>query len=391
MRILCIAVYQSNHCDRHINLLARAGFEVHLAIVDSCSRPCLVLHPSITVHSRHQDGIAEQLPMPSLEAPCEALMTDADLLTMADIALPSHGAVLASEWLASLIDRIQPAVCHSFSLHQTGFITAVARKLCSKDYSKWIVSNWGCDIHFFSRQIQYRRALAATLDRIDGYFAECARDARLARELGMTAPVIGVQPIGGGFDLDWFFSLRTSGLSSRRKVIMLKGYSGLLGRSHVALESIGRMADRLRHCTIVVYAADDLRPDAIRVIRDLGLSVRILPHLPYEDLMRWHGRARCSIALSASDGICTSAIEAMLMGSLPLQSDSSCIGEWTHPDATLLVPCDDPTAVEAALHRALNDDFVDRAVMHNDRSLRERFAPAVVNAAIVGMYKQIAN
>ncbi|WP_081397108.1 glycosyltransferase [Methylorubrum extorquens] len=66
--------------------------------------------------------------------------------------------------------------------------------------------------------------------------------------------------------------------------------------------------------------------------------------------------ARCSVDISETDGIATSAIEAMLIGSVPIQSDSSGLSEWIEPGAALIVPHDQPEAIADALTRALTDD-----------------------------------
>ena len=68
-----------------------------------------------------------------------------------------------------------------------------------------------------------------------------------------------------------------------------------------------------------------------------------------------------------SDGISTSFLEAMVMGSFPVQSWTSCAGEWiVDGKSGILVPPDDPAPVAAALRRALTDDrLVDAAAERN--------------------------
>ena len=45
-------------------------------------------------------------------------------------------------------------------------------------------------------------------------------------------------------------------------------------------------------------------------------------------MLRLHGRARVSIAISIGDGISTALLEAMAMGSFPIQTCTACADEW---------------------------------------------------------------
>ena len=394
MRILCVAAYRSNHADRHVDLLARHGFDVHLAVMQPFVPERPPLHPGVTVHDRMT--LAPPPPGPPARAPKDKL--DARLLHLANRAIPSKGADTAATWLAGLIDALRPDVLHSFAVHQASFLTLLARKQARRR-PVWIVSNWGCDIHHFGQdprlKDEYLPAIRATLAKADAYFAETRRDVVLARQAGFRGKVLAVQPIGGGFDLAWFRALRSGQPPSVRNIIMVKGYEGSasgfsVGRASMALDALGMVVPQLAGYEVNFYATID-PPILERAawLRDtLGVSVRIHPFLPYDELMRLHGRARCSIGISETDGIATSAIEAMLMGSVPIQSDSSGLGEWIAPEGALLVPHDQPAMIAAALARALTDDaFVDAAARSNDASLDARFSMAAVDPAIIEMYE----
>ncbi|HEV2860186.1 MAG TPA: glycosyltransferase, partial [Pyrinomonadaceae bacterium] len=104
------------------------------------------------------------------------------------------------------------------------------------------------------------------------------------------------------------------------------------------------------------------------------------------------GRARVSIGLSISDGLSTSALEALIMGAFPVQSDTSCLCELVRcGEGALMVPPEDPTEVAAAIVRAATDDeLVDRAAEQNARVAAERLSEAVVRPQVVGMYERAA-
>ncbi|WP_169732810.1 glycosyltransferase family 4 protein [Azospirillum halopraeferens] len=390
MRILCIAAYRSNHCDRHVNLLARHGHDVHL--VELCdSEVSEPFHPGVTVH-RFPAGSARARAAGGWGTGAHIDPARGALLAVARKAIFNRNAEETAAWLAEVIDDLGVDVLHSFSLHQSGFLTLVARSICRRPFPFWIVSNWGCDIHFFGHDPAYRAAIEATLLAADGYVAECGRDAALARKNGFRGTTLAIQPIGGGFDLAWFRALRSPGPTSRRRLVVIKGYQTEVGRAVTAIDALRRIGDDLRNFQVAVFGMNGAIAEPLGAFeRNTGIAVTRLPFLPYEDLMRVHGAARCSIGVSLSDGICTSAIEAMLMGSLPIQSDTSCLGEWAGRHSALLVPPDDVDTLAASVRRALIDDaFVDRATAHNDRILLDRLSDAVVNPKILSMYDRAA-
>jgi glycosyltransferase involved in cell wall biosynthesis len=99
-----------------------------------------------------------------------------------------------------------------------------------------------------------------------------------------------------------------------------------------------------------------------------------------------------SIQLSISDGIPQSTLEAMVMGSFPIQSNTSCLDELLQDgESGMLVHPEDPEAVAAALWRAVTDDeLVDCAAEINARIAAEHLDQSVVRPQVVQMYERIA-
>jgi glycosyltransferase involved in cell wall biosynthesis len=99
-----------------------------------------------------------------------------------------------------------------------------------------------------------------------------------------------------------------------------------------------------------------------------------------------------SIGLSISDGLSTSALEAMVMGAFPVQSNTSCLTELVNDGETaLMVPAEDPVEVAAAIRRALSDDaMVDRAAEFNARLAAEHLDYNVIQPRVVEVYERIA-
>ena len=138
-------------------------------------------------------------------------------------------------------------------------------------------------------------------------------------------------------------------------------------------------------------------PDVARVAKRLSrvtdIPIRIVPKgTPHNEILKLHGRARISIGLSISDAISTSLLEAMVMGSFPIQSWTACADEWIEDGNTgLLVPPEDPEVVENAIRRALNDDeLVNRAAEVNYRLAAIRLDQTILKPKAVEIYNTVA-
>jgi glycosyltransferase involved in cell wall biosynthesis len=137
-------------------------------------------------------------------------------------------------------------------------------------------------------------------------------------------------------------------------------------------------------CDDVVIAAELFR-------KSTGIPLEfVTPGSPHEVILRLHGESRISIGLSISDGISTSLLEAMVMGSFPIQSFTACADEWlVDGESGILVHPDDPDNVEAAIRRALSDDdLVNSAAEHNRRVAEERLDCRLIKERTLDYYRQ---
>jgi len=285
-----------------------------------------------------------------------------------------------SKRLARAIRKIKPDVVHSLETQGAGYLVADARKRFSdkKAFPKWWHSNWGSDIYLFGRLAEHRHRIREVLEHCDYYSCEVQRDVDLALNFGFKGTVLPVYPNSGGFKPELLERLRKETVTtSRRKVIMLKGYQGWSGRALVGIRSLERCADVLKGYTVVIYCntvAADINIAAELLSQSTGIEVKRLPaNTPNEEILSFHGQARISIGLSISDAISTSLLEAMAMGSFPIQSDTSCAKEWiTDGISGLIVPPEDPEIIEQAIRRALSDDdLVDTAAGINEQKIRK--------------------
>ena len=54
-----------------------------------------------------------------------------------------------------------------------------------------------------------------------------------------------------------------------------------------------------------------------------SVKINFINNVKYEEILEMHSKSRISIALSLSDGLPSSFLESMAMGSFPIQSDTS--------------------------------------------------------------------
>jgi glycosyltransferase involved in cell wall biosynthesis len=358
------------------------------------------IHPelrNITIHDRLVRSInvgknikqVKSLPCPF---PGSANLANRVLSHLRDVEF-AHWTAAQNQRLAQLINKIKPDIIHSLEMQLAGYLTLAARERFGGTFPAWIMSIWGSDIYLFGRLAEHVEKIKAVLSACDYFACECQRDVESARAFGFKEEVLPVLPASSGFDIERMQQFRQPGPTSARRLIVLKGYQGWAGRALVGLRAIELSAAVLNGYRVAVYlAGEDVRIAAELVSHATGIPIEIVPHSPYEDMLRLHGRARVSIGLSISDGASTSMLEAMVMGSFPIQSCTACADEWIEDGKTgLIVSPEDPEPIAAAIRRALtDDDLVDRAAELNARTARERLDYRLIQPQVIAMYEKVA-
>jgi len=281
-------------------------------------------------------------------------------------------------------------------IQEAGYLTLEAKKHYKGKFPKWIATNWGSDIDLFKNIDGHYEKISEVLANCDYYSCECERDRQYAKELGFKGIFLPVVPNSGGIDFDLVNSLRSNIPTSKRKIIMLKGYQNWYGRALVGLRALERCADILSGYKIYIYSAEDfidVKIAASLLTKKTGIETVIIPNsTSHNEILKLHGLARISIGLSITDAISTSLLEAMVMGSFPIQSKTACANEWFKDKKTgILVEPEDPEDVEKAIRIAISDDIlVDNAANLNYDMLYNRIEKSKVKKIVVNYYKKIA-
>ena len=395
MRILVVALTNSVHVVRWLEAIADQGWDVHVFPSRDNGRSYSGL-TGVTVHH-------------SIYALADNSRQGVRLRGL-PILLPAFADELARKIAAGgrfalsvlwpgyhlwrfkrLIRRLQPDLIHAIELQHAGYLVLEAQRSFDGPFPRVMVTNYGSDIYLFGRLAEHRAKIESLLALAAYYACECHRDIALAREYGFQGETLPVLPSSGGFDLAHYTALRQPGPVSQRKIVFLKGYQNWAGRALFGLRALALCADMLHDYQIVInMTTPDMALAARLVAQDHGLQIEVWDQRAHDEILRLLGEARIYIGLSISDGISHMLLEGMVMGAFPIQSNTACANEWIEDGATgLIVPPEDPTAIAAAIRKALSDDaLVDRAAERNAQLARERLDRALLKPSIVALYER---
>jgi glycosyltransferase involved in cell wall biosynthesis len=183
---------------------------------------------------------------------------------------------------------------------------------------------------------------------------------------------------------------------SKRKKIVVKGYSGFVGRAPMALRALEMLAGQVMEYDVHIYSASAKTARlARRLAKKTGINFIIhLKHsLSHREVLSLFQEARLSISISLSDGFPGSLREAMVSGCFPIESLNSCGSEWAIQDeSAIFVDPQNVAAVADAISHVLNDDMlVDRAAKTNWELARSRYSTSSVKEIVDSYYLDPSN
>lgn len=295
--------------------------------------------------------------------------------------------------LCNIIEVFRPDIIHSLEFQSGGYLVDQARKIYKGKFPKWIATNWGSDIYWYNRFPEHQLKIRSVLENCDFYSCECQRDICLAEINGLKGTKLPVLPNSGGLDLakikKWRKSLKD------RKIIMLKGKLDMWGKPLIGLEALEMCVSQLAGYQIIIFSGSDprIKQAAYDFSRETGVKIKVISeYVSHEKILKLHGSARISIGLSLSDAISTSFLEAMAMGSFPIQSNTSCANEWVKNKQTgFLVSPEKPHEIAKAIKKALeNDEIVKTASQENWETVQKRLGYNSIKKKVIDIYKNIS-
>ncbi|MCO5084581.1 MAG: glycosyltransferase [Rhizobiaceae bacterium] len=277
--------------------------------------------------------------------------------------------------LTKCIRDLDPDLVHSMEVQFAGYLMLEAkRRIGRANFPPWLLSNWGSDVLLFQKLRDHLPILKQVFREIDGYWSECGRDVRIARDFDYRGRVFEPMPASGGM------LMKEANVSapSTRQLLLVKGYHGWAGRGLHILSAVYLAAPELRHLRIRVTFSNGV---AIRMTQDIrertGLDIDVEPYVEkHSDALQRLRESRIVVGLGISDGISTTLLEAMTVGTFPVLADTSCACEWidngTHG---IIVNPHDTAALATALVRAATDNkLVDSAALRNRKEVARRWS-----------------
>ena len=264
---------------------------------------------------------------------------------------------LRAQYLRQISTKNKYDFVHALEIQGAGYLCDEA--IIKKDF-KFILTNWGSDIFYFQHLPEHLPRIKSALSKADLYSAECQRDYKLATNLGFTGYQLPCIPNGGGLVTGETLSIGIP--TSSRKNIVVKTYGGTFGRGGLAIEAVGKVLES--HYDLIAYfysVTEDLLNQVVELKSKFGARVNYstlkkpISHGQLEDIF---ANSRIYIGCSISDGISTSFLEALTKGVYPIQTNTSCAGEWIDKGAVASLIDLDIDQLDKALDLAITDDKV---------------------------------
>jgi hypothetical protein len=255
---------------------------------------------------------------------------------------------------------------HALEIQGAGYLVDSLKRSNQVQFST-ILTNWGSDIYFYQNLPGHKERIASALLSADYYSAECRRDYSLARDLGFKGIELPCIPNAGGFLAE---DQASSEAASSRRNIVAKAYGGEFGRGDLIIAALRNAFTMIPNYTAFLYSVtDDLIEQVERLSQEfpgrISYSSRKNP-LTRAEMKSLFRRSRVYVGASRSDGISTSFLEALNFGCYPIQTDTSCAGDWKLLGTEASIVSQDISEIERDLLMALrDDDLVDRAQIKN--------------------------
>lgn len=277
--------------------------------------------------------------------------------------------------LAIYAKKFRPDFVHVLEFQNGGYayLRALGKSHILADVPL-LLTPYGSDMYWYQRFQKHRDKLKRLLGAASAISCECVRDQKLAAELGFEGIFTPVVPAFGKIAFD------EQPKDAHRRKILIKGYQNKWGQAANAIEAINNVSEELQNYELHFFSCNSVTVRlAHRLARRKNLRVTTYRKntLTHEEMQGLFKTALIYIGLSKSDGISASMIEAMAHGAIPIQSNTSCCGEWlTDVDGGFLVRYDDIEAISQAILTILrSEDFQKTARQRNWADLKLRVEP----------------
>ena len=294
---------------------------------------------------------------------------------------------LRSRALAREIDKNHDLI-HYFEMQHSGYLLLpILEKLKSK---KIAYSNYGSDIFWYRRNVRHSKKMSKVLQVTNLVFYECDRDLDfLNEECPASANLVWLVNSGG------LRPRQGHPRKDKKQIIAVKGYSNKWGMGLRAVSAVIRLRNilRQRELSVLVYSASlsvAIYCKALAIVAGLRIQVYRKGALSHEEMLEVFSMALIHLALSKSDGIPSSTLEAMRQGALPIQSNSACMSQIIEDGSNgFLVHPKDKRIPEIIRNSIVDETLRHNATAINHRLIEELFNAGDVASKVAAAYKKL--
>lgn len=294
------------------------------------------------------------------------------------------------EQLEKIIKEIKPDVVHSFEMQSCSY--PILKIMIKYPKLNWIYSCWGSDLYFYQKFKNDNKKIRNVLNRIDFLHTDCLRDYKIADKLGFKGEFLGVIPGGAGFKLSEFKKFKLP--IEDRNIILVKGYEHKFGRALNVIKALSLLSSELKGYEIVIFGAHKIVIDFI-VKNKLEFKAFDRNELSHIELMELMGKSKIYIGNSISDGMPNTLLEAIVMGTFPIQSNPGNATSEIIEDGVngfLISNPDDIENISKLIRKTLKDKkMISNAEGINRILAKEKLAYAINQEKIIALYQNILN
>lgn len=288
--------------------------------------------------------------------------------------------------------EIKPDVVHSFVMYLAS--SPIREVMKQHPNIKWVYSSWGSDLYFYRNRERELREMKQTLPELDYMFSDCHRDYEIALVNGFSGEFLGVFPGRGGYDFRLTDSLMMS--FGERKNILVKGYQGLHGRCIPVLKALWNIKEEIetKGYKVIVFGTDkEVREYVANSPLKNWEKLQVFGNLPHLKVMRLMGASFLYVGNSHSDGTPNTLLEAIILGTFPVQSNPGGATEELieHRKNGLLI--EDPenfNAIAELLMEAIDNSELRRnAVAWNLERIKPELERGRIRQKVLNAYQKI--
>ena len=291
-----------------------------------------------------------------------------------------------------VLKEIQPDMVHCFEMRLAGFPILEIMQLSPN--LKFIYSSWGSDIYFYKELGVQEEQFSRFLARVDDLITDCKRDYEIAKQNGYTNTFLGAYIGNGGLSIEEKYIQAIN----ERNIFIIKGYEDGVGKALKVIEAIELLPLQLfTNLQIIIYSADVSVKEKVEnssFFKLLKVKIYVRGQfIANADLLKLMGESKIHIANSISDGLPTSAVEAMGMGAFPIQSNPGKVSEEviTHGMNGFLIENPlDSSEIAKWIEQALeNKELRANAQKYNVDFVNKNYDRENLKQEIVQLYKGI--